>query len=671
MSSNAYSVSYRGINTATATDQKGEIVVNISNVHDVTIILATAIEFALLQSSLNSCHQACKVAVITSVRQLNDCFIAGIAWQDGHLIITRSSGWMWLKDSKRVTIRKGTVGPDVMNGIVVSGMVKCAGYDIKILHDTTVNASDTQNQSQVRHTTTSAVILQNENLEPSSASFSHQRTHSTESSNRNMTVSYENKNKNKNKPLNSGQNLSKSKTAPQRAHSNQYDSVPSQQKLNQNPSEAKPSNLKTTIRARPSMGLDSSVTARREKQAGIDSEICVTAKLETQENVDDFRKAMNDRKDKMIALKKSKVQEERQVMSEQRKIIQSTHALCPLVQSEMNRHKMKQNSDSTSSSSSSSSSNDRNSNSNSNNSRNSSSSRDNNYSISNRSNNSNMIDQSIAPTHSKCNGQVHLQQREGSIDDGKKGRTFNKYMMNNTVAGVEYGNHKVGKHSSSKIGSGSGSSSNNSNDSNYNSYISSSSSSSSSCSSNHSDNNSHNTTTNTSSSCTEYPILDPQVLQVMRPHQLQAAVFLLNVLMGRTENSGDVTDLSRECADKVRTHLISTFYEGDMQVNKYEQERTSVDKNDDKYKYGSKDGDRDKHGNEDGGAVIQAMKGNRYDQSNSIKYPINRHTQEASIPLTGAILADDMGTGKVRMALFLLSPLSLSRSLACLCASPP
>jgi hypothetical protein len=660
MSSDAYSVSYRSINTATATDQKGETAVHVSR--------------------SRRCHR--------SAHQLNDCFYAGTAWQDGHLIITRSSGWMWLKDSKRVTIRKGTVGPDIMRGIVVCGMVKCAGYDIKILSDTSVNACDSQDQSQVRHTTTSAVMLQNENLEPSSASSSHQKTYSAESSNRNMIDT--NENRNKSKPLNSDEKTSSSKSAPKHAHNNHYDSAPALQNQRQNPSEAKPSNIKTIIGTRPSMGLESSVAARREKHASMDLEYCVTARLETQENVDDFRRAMKDRKDKMTALKKSKVEQQRQVTSEQRKIVLSTRALCPIVQNERNRHKMKQNSDSSSSNNrnssisskssnnssssissssnsnnSSSSSSNNNSSSSSNNSDNSSSSnnnnsssstRDSNHAISNSTNNINMRDQGITPSDSKCNGQDHLQQRDGSIEDRMKEKQFNKYMMKNTVAGVECGKNKD---CSSKSGRSNGSNSN---------------ISSSSGSSNHSDINSRNTNTdtNTNSSCTEYPILDPQVLQVMRPHQLQAAVFLLNVLMGRTVHSGDVSNLSKECTDKVRAHLVSTVYEGDLKVNKFEQKGTSFDKDGGRDKDGNKDGDRDGGEDKNGDEVIQAMKGNKYDQNNSIKYPINHndHTQEVSIPLTGAILADDMGTGKVRMSsLFSLhSSFLLSLFLSCLLA---
>jgi hypothetical protein len=119
--------------------------------------------------------------------------------------------------------------------------------------------------------------------------------------------------------------------------------------------------------------------------------------------------------------------------------------------------------------------------------------------------------------------------------------------------------------------------------------------------------------------------------------------------MGRTVHSGDVSNLSKECTDKVRAHLIDTVYEGDMQVNKFEQNGTSVNRNEDRDKYEKKNGGRDRGEDKNGDEEIQAMKGNKYEQNNSIKYHNNHnhHSQEAAIPLTGAILADDMGTGKV------------------------
>ena len=164
---------------------------------------------------------------------------------------------------------------------------------------------------------------------------------------------------------------------------------------------------------------------------------------------------------------------------------------------------------------------------------------------------------------------------------------------------------------------------------NTNSSSNNSSSSSSSC------NNSNNSNNNSS----EYPSLDPQILQVMRPHQLQAAIFLLNVLMGRTSNSDDVTNMSKECAEEVRTHLISTAYG----------ENVLVDKNKNRYRNGNGNGNgnENRNGNE---AVRSVVDINKIDQNNDTKNIVKEHTQDNnSIPLTGAILADDMGTGKVRI----------------------
>ena len=168
---------------------------------------------------------------------------------------------------------------------------------------------------------------------------------------------------------------------------------------------------------------------------------------------------------------------------------------------------------------------------------------------------------------------------------------------------------------------------------------SSSSSSSSNSSNNNSSNSSNNSNrgsnnSNNSSDCSsEYPSLDPQVLQVMRPHQLQAAIFLLNVLMGRTSNSDDVINISKECAEKTRTHLISTAYGENVLVD------MNVNKN------------KIKNKNEDKSEAFRSINDtNKFDQNNDTKCIVEEHTQDDnSIPLTGAILADDMGTGKVRI----------------------
>ena len=54
-------------------------------------------------------------------------------WLPGFLITTPSTGWIWLKDATKVTIKKGTVRSDVMSSIVEGGRVSCAGCDIKII----------------------------------------------------------------------------------------------------------------------------------------------------------------------------------------------------------------------------------------------------------------------------------------------------------------------------------------------------------------------------------------------------------------------------------------------------------------------------------------------------------------------------------------------------------
>jgi hypothetical protein len=65
------------------------------------------------------------------------------------LITTPSSGWIWLKDNKRKTVRKGTVGSEVMSQIAVSGIVFCAGYQIKIVSEMLGNGNDPEVNSSV------------------------------------------------------------------------------------------------------------------------------------------------------------------------------------------------------------------------------------------------------------------------------------------------------------------------------------------------------------------------------------------------------------------------------------------------------------------------------------------------------------------------------------------
>ena len=71
-------------------------------------------------------------------------------WLPGFLITTPSTGWIWLKDASKLTIKKGTIRPDVMSSIVAGGRVSCAGCDIKIIKDmsssTTTSHHDISNQ---------------------------------------------------------------------------------------------------------------------------------------------------------------------------------------------------------------------------------------------------------------------------------------------------------------------------------------------------------------------------------------------------------------------------------------------------------------------------------------------------------------------------------------------
>ena len=66
------------------------------------------------------------------------CF-AG-TWENGFLITTPSSGWIWLKDRKRITIRKGTISADIMSQILIGGTIACAGFHMKILTEVTTRS---------------------------------------------------------------------------------------------------------------------------------------------------------------------------------------------------------------------------------------------------------------------------------------------------------------------------------------------------------------------------------------------------------------------------------------------------------------------------------------------------------------------------------------------------
>lgn len=53
-------------------------------------------------------------------------------WSKGYLIVTPSTGWLWLKDNKKITINKGTVTQDVIKLIKENNSLICAGYNIKV-----------------------------------------------------------------------------------------------------------------------------------------------------------------------------------------------------------------------------------------------------------------------------------------------------------------------------------------------------------------------------------------------------------------------------------------------------------------------------------------------------------------------------------------------------------
>ena len=54
---------------------------------------------------------------------------------DGYLMTIPSSGWTWLQNSKKETIRKGIFPKDVRDSIYVGNILTCAGYTIKVLSE--------------------------------------------------------------------------------------------------------------------------------------------------------------------------------------------------------------------------------------------------------------------------------------------------------------------------------------------------------------------------------------------------------------------------------------------------------------------------------------------------------------------------------------------------------
>ena len=124
-----------------------------------------------------------------------------------------------------------------------------------------------------------------------------------------------------------------------------------------------------------------------------------------------------------------------------------------------------------------------------------------------------------------------------------------------------------------------------------------------------------------SSNFTSYPLQDPLVWQVMRPHQREAATFLLDKLMGK-HNEDDKVVIS----SKIRENENQ---KGKEQINIPIINNSNLKKNNDVY-----------------------QKEENTNQKGKIPSDSSSGSYEFSQPLTGAILADDMGTGKVLTALY-------------------
>ena len=87
------------------------------------------VEYTLVKLGLDTKPKKGKTAFTTTT------------WLPGFLITTPSTGWIWLKDATKVTIKKGTVRSDIMSSIVEGGRVSCAGCDIKIIKNMSSSTS--------------------------------------------------------------------------------------------------------------------------------------------------------------------------------------------------------------------------------------------------------------------------------------------------------------------------------------------------------------------------------------------------------------------------------------------------------------------------------------------------------------------------------------------------
>ena len=85
----------------------------------------------------------------------------GPAWQPGFLITSPSTGWIWLKDATKVTIKKGTIRPEIMAAIVVGATVSCAGCELKIIKDLSTTPAPLTSSSSRSSSSNSAAMVEN------------------------------------------------------------------------------------------------------------------------------------------------------------------------------------------------------------------------------------------------------------------------------------------------------------------------------------------------------------------------------------------------------------------------------------------------------------------------------------------------------------------------------
>jgi SNF2 family DNA or RNA helicase len=137
-----------------------------------------------------------------------------------------------------------------------------------------------------------------------------------------------------------------------------------------------------------------------------------------------------------------------------------------------------------------------------------------------------------------------------------------------------------------------------------------------------------------SSNLTSFPTLDPHLVQVMRPHQLEAATWLLHILMGNAKVH------EKEMETVIEEEQRKEDAAGVMMVN-----GTGKDER-------------------------QLMEERL--ETGEVRDALDCQPLSPSLPLSGAILADDMGTGKViqtyNIACIAQHHTTLCRTVSCCCS---